>query len=65
MITEEQYNEAKRIIEQYEQQLNIPVVSNNAVAVCWRCGAEVPDHPKYRHTFCKECGGYGTAEPAK
>lgn len=27
MITEEQYKEAKKIVEQYEQQLNILAVS--------------------------------------
>jgi len=33
------------------------------VAVCWRCNSIIPDHPKYRHSWCKECGSYGTAEP--
>lgn len=43
-----------------------PVGSGDGkVAICRRCGAEVPDHPKYRHTWCKECGAYGTAEPGE
>lgn len=41
MITEEQYKEAKKIVEQYEQQLNILDVSNQMPeikAVPCECG---------------------------
>lgn len=51
MITEEQYKEAKKIVEQYEQQLNILAVSSSA------------DVDK-GHGLCKEknCNSYATKD---
>ncbi len=49
MVTEEQYKEAKKIVEEYEQQLNILVVSN-----CTECG-NVLINEETECDICTEC----------
>lgn len=56
MITERQYNKAKKIVKQYEQQLNILAVSNSycdcdkpkcnisGMAFCICCNKRIPDN---------------------
>jgi len=42
----------KSINDHVSEQLNLPPVSNNGVAVCSRCGAKTISHPT---TLCYKC----------
>ena len=54
MITKEQYKEAKKIIEQYEQQLNILAVSVS-LHRCKECGERTVEK---RGMVCNKCEAY-------
>ena len=54
MITKEQYKEAKKIVEQYEQQLNILAVSVSLYR-CKECGERTVEK---REMVCNKCEAY-------